>query len=110
GPSTNFTSELRGGIGAPDWRSLPSPLIRTGDAAAGFLTIVAATEPAEIVPLLETAPIRTAEVDLRLARALVELDRIAEAQELLARIEADDPWEWRVFWYRGLCALAADET
>lgn len=106
GTSTNFSRELVGVADEVDWKRLPAPLATTDDPAAGFLAMVAGTEPAELVGLLDDAPERTIEVELRLASALVDLGRYSEAEELLATLERDDPWEWRIPWHRGLCALA----
>jgi serine/threonine-protein kinase PknG len=48
----------------------------------------------------------TAEVQLALARALIELGRHGEAESCLAQLEAADRREWRGHWHRGL-SLAA---
>jgi serine/threonine-protein kinase PknG len=58
------------------------------------------------IGMLRHAPEPTVEVDLQLARALIDAGDIAGAEELLAHIEADDPWEWRVPWQRGVARLA----
>ena len=46
------------------------------------------------------------EVDLRLAAAMIDDGSLAEAEAQLAEVEANDPWEWRAGWYRGIAALA----
>src|SRR5262249_51634843 len=89
GPSTSFTAELPGSLREPDWRALPVPKVSTDDPAAGFLANITAGDAFELAAVLEAAPERTVEVDLRLARTLVELDRFFDAESLLTRIEAN---------------------
>jgi serine/threonine-protein kinase PknG len=107
--SATFTGELRSGSEDPDdWRALPAPLIVADDPAAAFLAslAVAVTEPEEILELLEQAPERTVEVQLREARALIEAGRHDDADALLTEIALANPWEWRVAWSTGCNALA----
>ena len=94
---------------ADDWRRLPAPLVAADDPAAGFLAAIAAgaTEPEEVLELLAQAPERTVEVRLREVRALIEADRVAEADAVINEVARRDPWEWRVAWYSGAAALVA---
>ncbi|MFI5008826.1 MAG: tetratricopeptide repeat protein [Solirubrobacterales bacterium] len=108
-PSTLFTSDFRAKPDSSDWRLLPSPLLATEDPAAGYLATLAATDPQELTALLRGAPQRTVEVDLRLAHALIDAGELQQAEELLAAIVADDPWEWRVAWHRGTAELAREQ-
>ena len=108
-PSSTFTTELRTNLDDPgDWRALPTPLLAPDDPAAAFLASlgVAATEPEDVLALLEHAPERTVEVQLREARTLIEAGRHDDADTLLTEIALADPWEWRVTWTTGLNALA----
>jgi serine/threonine-protein kinase PknG len=105
-PSTLFTSPLRSGPERPDWHILPRPQASTGDASAGYLAAITATDPAQMLTQLRAAPERTPEVELRIAAAMIEAGD-AEAQTVLRAVEEGDPWEWRVAWYRGIAALAA---
>jgi serine/threonine-protein kinase PknG len=57
------------------------------------------------VALLENAPDRTVEVELALARVLIDNGRADDAVRVLERVERADPWEWRTAWYRGLAHL-----
>jgi serine/threonine-protein kinase PknG len=109
GSSTQFTGELRASDDN-DWESLPALLVDARDDAAGFLAMLATTGPAELLGLLQEAPSRTFEVELRCTRTLIELGRFDEAQAVLVGIEADNSREWRVGWYRGLAALAAGDA
>jgi serine/threonine-protein kinase PknG len=126
--STLFSPDLYPRPDAPDWRLLPSLLVAADDPGAAFLASVTATDPAEVVaglqahllveqnqggpwrtgdPAAEAEPSR--EVQLRLARALVETGASAAARAVLDQIEAVDRWDWRVTWYRGLDALAVGD-
>jgi serine/threonine-protein kinase PknG len=107
--STVFTGDLHPRPEAPDWRLLPGLRVPADDPAAGFLASVTVTQPAEMVTVLREAPIKSVEIDLRLARALIEVDDEAGSEEVLAGIEAADQWEWRVAWYRGVLALASGD-
>jgi serine/threonine-protein kinase PknG len=110
-PSTLFTGELRSDVDQPYWLGLPALLVSADDPASGYLATLAATalDPASLLDGLAQAPIRTVEVELRRARALLEAGREDEANGVLDAIAAEDPWEWRVDWCRGLLHLALDE-
>src|SRR5207247_1346570 len=80
-----------------------SLLVASDDPGAGFLAAIAGvTDPDELASLLAQAPQRTVEVKLREARAAIDGERFSDADALLAEVEAEDPWDWRVGWYRGL--------
>jgi serine/threonine-protein kinase PknG len=49
--------------------------------------------------------VRTVEIDLRLAAAMIESGDHAGAAKLLDAIEANDRWDWRTAWYRGISEL-----
>ena len=104
--STLFTGALRASIERPDWRILPRPQVSSDDPSAGYLATITATEPQQMLAQLRAAPERTLEVDLRLAAAMIDSGDPEGAEALLAPIEADDPWEWRAGWYRGVADLA----
>jgi serine/threonine-protein kinase PknG len=95
----------------PDWRYLPLPRVDASDAAASTVVDVQTLEPPRQLAVLREALAQglvesTPEVQLALARALIELGRHVEAESSLARLEAGDRREWRGHWYRGL-SLAA---
>jgi serine/threonine-protein kinase PknG len=104
--STLFTTDLRAHPDRPDWRLLPVPRVASRDPAAGYLASVTTPDPRGRLDLLGRAPVRTTEVELQTARALVAAGEFDAAERQLAAIEAGDPWEWRVNWYRGVAALA----
>jgi serine/threonine-protein kinase PknG len=104
-----FTGELRSAVDALDWRALPIPLVASDDPAAGFLAAVSANDTDELLALLDLAPETTLEVSLRIARELLDADRIEEAQAVLDALATDAADAWRVAWHHGLCALALDQ-
>ena len=108
--SALFTTDLRARPEGPDWRLLPALVVATDDPAAGYLATLAAADANEQLELLAHAPVRTVEVGYRQARALIDLGQHEPAQQVLAAIEAADPADWRVWWYRGLSALDRGDT
>jgi serine/threonine-protein kinase PknG len=108
--STLFTTDLRAKVERPDWRLLPQLVVAADDPAAGLLATLAATDPAEQIELLRDAPVHSVEIDLRLARALIEIGEHAGAQSVLAEVEAADGRDWRVWWSRGLSAVDLGDT
>jgi serine/threonine-protein kinase PknG len=107
--STLFTGDLRAQPDRPDWRLLPSPQVANEDPAAGYLATLVSTGSDELIALLRGAPERTVEVELRLAHALIDAGELEQAGELLAAIDASDPWEWRVAWHRGSAELSREQ-
>ena len=107
--SNHFTGELRTASDARDWRSLPVPLVAVDDAAAGFLAAVGATNPDELLTVLEQAPERTAEVLLRITREALDADKVDLARDTLDEL-VPLAGDWRVGWYRGLLTLATGEA
>ena len=95
----------------PDWRLLPSVKVNPSDPAAGFVVnVTAVVDPAQQVVLLEEAITQdqvpdTPESQLGLARALIAMGRLDEADRHLDDVARRDPWDWRVHWYRGLVLL-----
>ncbi|HEX6020396.1 MAG TPA: tetratricopeptide repeat protein, partial [Solirubrobacter sp.] len=106
--SARFTGELRGKTDRPDWHALPALRVAADDPAAGFLATLQATDAADEVAALRAAPDPTVEVQLRLARALLDAGDPAGAVERCAEIETEDPWEWRAQWMRGIVLLAQE--
>ena len=112
---------------APAAMALPVPLADGADPSAGFLAGLSGTAPAEVVAALAAAPVNSTEVQLRLARARIELGLYEGASQLLddltRRAGAGPPEgtldpsasgpvptsgepDWRVDWLRGLAHLA----
>jgi serine/threonine-protein kinase PknG len=103
-----FTGPQRAGTDRPDWRQLPRPPVSSDDKAAGYLATITATEPRPLIELLQGAPERTVEVELRLAAALIEIADWGQIAEVLAQVASAEPWDWRVSWYRGVAELAGE--
>jgi serine/threonine-protein kinase PknG len=87
--------------------ALPLPQVDVLDPGAGFLATLSSTDPAELVRQLESPPVRSTEVSLRLVRARIEAGDLAGAAAGLEELAAADPFDWRVDWYRGIAAMAA---
>jgi serine/threonine-protein kinase PknG len=95
----------------PDWRFLPTLKVNPADPAASFVVNVSAlSDPPQQLRLLGEAISQaqvpdTAEVELGVARALIWMGRLNEAARRLDLIAQQDPWDWRVTWYRGVSLL-----
>ena len=107
GPSTRFTPPGRAAMDAPDWWTLPTPLVDTDDPQAGVILALGAIDAEEIIHQLDPTRGVSVESDLWLVRALIDLRRLDEARDVLDGVDAADPWEWRAAWYRGVTELAA---
>ena len=105
-PSTLFSGDFRARPDRPDYRRLPVLRVNGDDPAAGYLATLSAAAPADLARLLRGAPDQTVEVRLRLARELIDVEEWDEATATLDEIAADDAWEWRVAWLRGIAELA----
>ncbi|MCP3936145.1 MAG: protein kinase [Actinomycetia bacterium] len=94
-----------------EWRALPRPVVDPEDPAAASLIELHEIEADQALALIaegleaDVLP-DSREVHLRRARALIEAGRNDEVDPILDTIVSDDPWEWRVDWYRGLDQLA----
>ncbi|MFC0526832.1 serine/threonine-protein kinase [Phytohabitans kaempferiae] len=87
--------------------ALPLPQVDVLDPGAGFLATLSSTDPAELVRQLESPPVHSTEVALRLVRARIDAGDLAGAVAGLDELAAADPFDWRVDWYRGIAAMAA---
>jgi serine/threonine-protein kinase PknG len=110
GPSSVFTGEQRGEQRTVDWHVLPALVVSTDDPAAGYLATIAAGLPEATLDALRQAPESTVEIQLRIARTLIENARSDDARHVLDEITDADPWEWRADWYRALDALARGDA
>ncbi|GHF44362.1 serine/threonine protein kinase [Streptomyces morookaense] len=89
--------------------ALPLPLVDPDDPNAGFLAGLLTSQPAELYAALQAAPADSPELQLRRARAQLELGEDADASQALAALEADHPRDPRVVWYRGVHGLATGD-
>ncbi|SBT46534.1 serine/threonine-protein kinase [Micromonospora narathiwatensis] len=88
--------------------ALPLPQVDVLDPGAGVLATLSVTDPGEVVRQLTATPTRSVEVTFRLVRARIEQGDQAGARAGLDELAAADPYDWRIDWYRGLAALAAN--
>jgi serine/threonine-protein kinase PknG len=94
---------------------LPVPRVDPADPAAGYLATLGTLEPAQLVAVLASAvtggqgtPAAVAqspETQLALARAQIIAGDLNSARAVLAKLESEDPGDWRVGWYRGLVEI-----
>jgi serine/threonine-protein kinase PknG len=93
-------------LAGPNVALLPDLKPDVEDPGARFLLSTAVVaEPRRRAALLEEGLGRfpeSAEVPLRLAREQIALGNYADAETTLAGVEAKDPFDWRVHWYRGM--------
>ena len=92
------------------WEQLPALRVDSSDPMASWLAGLTVTNPQDRLAALASAPEQTAEVRLALARAALTVGDRARAEESVAAMLADDPWEWRAVWTSGLGALAAGDV
>jgi serine/threonine-protein kinase PknG len=78
------------------------------DPSAGYLATITVADPQQQIAQLRAAPEQTVEVKLRLAATLTEIGEFGAAWTCLGEIEAEDPWEWRTGWYRGVIELTRE--
>jgi serine/threonine-protein kinase PknG len=100
-----------------DFRQLPVPILNSADPAFNaIVNAIALPDPQHqidsLTQIVSQVP-QSTEALLRLVNSLIDaksgnqaysLDR--RCKELLDEAEAIDPWNWRVFWYRGRLHMA----
>ncbi len=95
-----------------DWRALPAPRVDEADQAAAFLHELDELAPDGARSLIDAA-LAGGQVphtrELRLRHAAVLLALGVDPRPVLDDVAAEDPWEWRVEWYRGVHQLARGE-
>jgi len=92
------------------WDELPSLRRDDHDPMASWLAGVNVVDPDARLAALADAPEDTVEVRLARARAAIEAERFDVLRDTIARILADDPWEWRAAWVGGLGELAQGDA
>ena len=114
-----------------DWRVLPPSRIDEDDPAAAFLldlpenspaanlaTIMAAADSGQIDQsrglllrfVWELVQLRGRGGDLDAARSAQIQKLGGTPEEILRRLEAGDPWDWRVWWYRAVLRLQSGQA
>jgi serine/threonine-protein kinase PknG len=114
--STLFTGErlaVGTDLAQPDGRrfaaALPIPTVDPTDPNAGMLATLGGS-PQQIISTLNKLPNPSTEVYYRLIRAQLEDDWTSDALGWLDLLEQQDPYDWRVNWYRGLIALSENRA
>ena len=95
----------------PEFRQLPIPLLDATDpafnAVANASVIAALDRRIESLTQVTKQYPKSKEALLRLANSLIDLGGdFPQVEKVLAQVEETDPWDWRVFWYRGRSRLA----
>ena len=90
---------------AVDAQQLPLPLLNTTDPAFHLIfNAMSVSDPLKqrgnLTQITEQVP-TSREAWLQLANSHIGLKSFDPAAQILAKIATEDPWEWRVFWYRG---------
>ncbi|MFJ4921980.1 tetratricopeptide repeat protein [Streptomyces sp. NPDC088725] len=89
--------------------ALPVPRVDPNDPNAGFLAGLIAAAPSELISALAAAPAQSVERGLRELRARLEMGEPTAAARTLSELEARQPDDWRVVWYRGVASLASGD-
>lgn len=96
---------------SPQFYHLPIPLLDATDPA--FNQVMNASAIADLnlrienlTQIADRFP-KSKEAQLRLVNSLIDLgNNIDRVEKILAAVEENDPWDWRVLWYRGRCRMA----
>lgn len=96
-----------------DWRVLPTLKVDPADPASAFIEDIAELDGGQRIGLIDTA-IADGQVrpsrELTFARAAALIEAGTDPSGVLQPIADEDPWEWRVEWYRSLWYLASGEA
>ncbi len=94
----------------PSHKLLPDLKVRADDPGAAYLFAIGGAPDlrrrvAMLYEGIKHSP-DSRELRLRLAHALIALEMFVKAAEILDQVEKEDPFDWRVAWYRGYALLA----
>ncbi len=92
----------------PDAQVLPIPKVDPADPAASFVLDLADVAPDQAIARIDAALGENTVGDsreLRFRRLQALSESGADVSASLTTLEAQDPWDWRVSWHRGLDAL-----
>lgn len=96
-----------------DQNYLPIPMLDTNDPA--FNTVVNTTAIADprkrvilLTDIVKKYP-ESSEAWLRLAHSFMDIEKYPEAEEAIKKVEEKDPWDWRIYWYRGRLLMIAEK-
>ncbi|OUL20274.1 serine/threonine protein kinase [Nostoc sp. T09] len=94
----------------PEYQQLPIPILDASDS--GFNAVLNASAIADPIKRAVSLDVvvkqfpTSSEAWLRLANTLIDTGDFEEVEQSLAKVEAKDPWDWRIFWYRGRALMA----
>jgi serine/threonine-protein kinase PknG len=94
---------------------LPTLKMDVNDIAANDLLRLSAITDIEkriaaLIQLVDKFKENSVEARLRLADSYIQTANFEAAEKLLAQLEAEDEFDWRVHWYRGKSLLAQDKA
>ena len=92
------------------WWELPELKRDDTDPMLDWLSSLPTSDPTELHKSLAGAPDQTPEVLLARARTGIQMGQQAWLDEAVRGLLAEDPWDWRVSWVRGLWALSMAEA
>ncbi len=112
--SAHFSGEMAAAVQdvdkASDWaEALPTLKVDPLDQAANAILSAGASAGDAKLTLLRSAAEKfpeSSEAPLRLAEHLTHSGAYDEADATLTQLQASDPFDWRIFWYRGRLRLA----
>ncbi|MES2039880.1 MAG: tetratricopeptide repeat protein [Pseudomonadota bacterium] len=110
-----FDADDVNGTEKPEVRLLPTLKMAVNDPAANeLLRLSSVTDPRKQVAALEQVAKKfgqkSVEARLRLANAYLAIERYQDATSLLDQLFAEDPYDWRISWYRGKSFLAQGDA
>ncbi len=105
GPSTLFAARGRVPTDGPVGQALPRLVVDPDDRGAGTILALGNLDPHDVLQSLDAHEPASVEIDLWRIRALIDIGELDAAEQRLVAVEADDPWAWRAWWYRGVIAL-----
>jgi len=111
--STHFQGDLLAmneELDSPSHKLLPDLKVRADDPGAAYLLSIAGASDLRRRAVMLNQGIHQSpdsrELRLRLARNMIEMESYDKAAAVLDRAEKEDPFDWRVAWYRGYSLLA----
>ncbi|MEH2129867.1 MAG: tetratricopeptide repeat protein [Nostoc sp.] len=97
----------------PEYEQLPIPILDSSDPGCNaVMNASAIADPLKrkdnLNAVVNQFP-NSSEALLRLANTFIDLFYYEEVEQTIAKIEAKDPWDWRIFWYRGRSLMAQNK-
>jgi len=97
-----------------EYHQLPIPMLDSTDPGFNAVLNAGAHPDATIrVTSLEQVVQQfptSVEAQLRLANSLIDISEYNQVEQILAKVEEKDAWDWRVLWYRGRSLMAQEKA